>query len=88
MKTQIVSSNYGLRSFADWLQEIGRSDVCGWRWRKRGWIKVENISGRIYVEQAEIDRFLDRVKKGEFAKDPVVPLKTPKSHAKTAAALS
>jgi hypothetical protein len=72
MKTELTSCN-GLRSFNGWLQEIGVSDVTGWRWRKNGWIKVHNISGRSYIDQAEIDRFVSRVQGGEFAKRPIVP---------------
>ncbi|HEY9172210.1 MAG TPA: hypothetical protein VI136_08010 [Verrucomicrobiae bacterium] len=66
--------NGGLRSYNSWLQEIQVSDVTGWRWRKRGWITVQNISGRAYIEQAEINRFIERVKRGDFAQRPVVPV--------------
>lgn len=50
------------------------SDVTGWRWRRRGWIITQNISGRCYVELAEIERFLARVKNGDFAKVATVPM--------------
>lgn len=72
MKDQLTSSNV-IRSFPGWLQEIGVSDVTGWRWRNQHWLKTQNISGRIYIEQSEIDRFLQRVRNGEFAKSITVP---------------
>ncbi len=73
MKETSTVCNNGLRSFVSWLREVQVSDVTGWRWRKRGWLKVCNISGRVYIEQSEIDRFLSRVQSGEFSKQPVVP---------------
>jgi hypothetical protein len=72
MNAQLTSRN-SLRAYASWLREMQVSDVTGWRWRQRGWISTQNISGRCYVEQAEIDRFTERVRAGEFAKEPVVP---------------
>ena len=72
METKVTASN-GLRAYAPWLREMRVSDVTGWRWRRKGWISTRNISGRCYVELAEIDRFLQRVQSGEFAKAPTVP---------------
>ena len=72
MNAKLTSRN-GLRAYTSWLREMQVSDVTGWRWRRRGWITTQNICGRCYVQFAEIDRFLERVKAGEFAKEPVVP---------------
>jgi hypothetical protein len=63
----------GLRSFQTWLRAVGVSDVCGWRWRKRGWIETLNIAGRVYVSDAAIARFNERAARSEFAKEHRVP---------------
>ncbi len=56
----------GIRRLDAWLREIGRSLHTGYRWRKRGWIKVLNIGGRWYITDEEIERFITRGKEGEF----------------------
>lgn len=57
----------GLVTLEKFLQETGLSHTTGWRYRKRGWLKVINIAGRHYVAKAEIARFIGRAQKGEFA---------------------
>jgi hypothetical protein len=46
------------------------SSVTTWRWRKRNWLKVINISGRNYVSQESLAEFNRRAAAGEFSKDP------------------
>jgi hypothetical protein len=65
-KQQKLQIGPGLRRFDDWLRDIGRSPATGYRWRKRGWIKVVNIGGRCYITDAEIERFIARSQQGEF----------------------
>lgn len=40
--------------------------MTGFRWRKRGWIEILNIGGKLYVADDEIQRFINRSKQGEF----------------------
>jgi hypothetical protein len=49
------------------MASIGKGRTVGWRWRRQGRIRCENIDGKLYVTQEEIDRFWARVKAGEFA---------------------
>lgn len=57
-----------LVSFDSWLEDIGKTSATGWRWRQRGWIEVLNISGRLYLSRAEIERFERRAADGQFSK--------------------
>jgi hypothetical protein len=56
----------GIVSYDRFLENMGRSQVTGWRWRRLGWLQTLNIAGRLYLEAAEIDRFLARARRGEF----------------------
>ena len=38
-----------------------------WRWRRKGWLRTVNISGRAYVTPEAISEFNDRASQGEFA---------------------
>ncbi|MCW5555431.1 MAG: hypothetical protein KIS67_25125 [Verrucomicrobiae bacterium] len=58
-----------------WLRGVGRSKATGWRWRRRGWLRVVNIGGRNYVPADEIGRFLQRADAGEFSRNNHPPLK-------------
>jgi len=60
-------------AFDRWISSLGRSQITGWRWRRKGWISTLNIAGRVYVSREEIDRFTARAKAGEFAQAVVVP---------------
>lgn len=60
-------------AFDRWISSLGRSQITGWRWRRRGWIETVNIAGRLYVQRDEIDRFNARAARGEFAKAATVP---------------
>lgn len=62
-KTNIIP---GLGRFDCWLREIGRTSTTGYRWRKRGWIKVLNIGGRGSITDKEIARFILRGQDDEF----------------------
>jgi hypothetical protein len=42
-------------------------------WRKKGWLKTVNISGRQYLTQEAIDEFHRRVVAGEFAQEHKTP---------------
>jgi hypothetical protein len=61
----------------NWRAQIGRTNATIWRWRKRGWLQVINIAGRLYLSRDEIKRFEARVLAGEFSQ----PHKTPKRKA-------
>jgi hypothetical protein len=65
----------GLVPLSRWAKEIGRSTPTIWRWRKLGWIKTVNICSKLYVAAEEIQRFEARAAAGEFAREPVVPIK-------------
>lgn len=65
-KTLEIKNGPGLRRFDVWLREIGRTPATGYRWRKRGWIKVVNIGGKCYICDEEIQCFIARSKNGEF----------------------
>ncbi len=62
-----------LRSWDDWLKEIGRVPSTGWRWRKAGWVRPVNVAGRLYISTDEIARFVARAEAGEFAKEHKTP---------------
>jgi hypothetical protein len=57
-----------LVSYEKWLEEIGKTPATGWRWRKRGWLDVVNIAGRLYLDRSEIARFEAAAAAGKFAK--------------------
>jgi hypothetical protein len=54
--------------FSTFLEQVGRSATCGWRWRQKGWVETINVAGRLYIAQEEIERFHKRAAAGEFAK--------------------
>lgn len=60
-----------------WLRSMGRNEITGWRWRKRGWIKTVNISGRQYVTVEAAQEFRRRAEAGEFSKDHIAPINFP-----------
>ena len=68
-----IPTTDGLVSFDKFLEDSGLSHVTGWRYRQRGWLTTLNIAGRHYIERAEIARFMDRARAGEFAKEPSRP---------------
>ena len=60
-------------SLSKWLQQVGVTNITGWRWRKKGWLKTVNIAGRQYLTQEAIEEFHRRVVAGEFAKEHKTP---------------
>ena len=54
-----------------WLDQIGTSSVTAWRWRKKGWLKVVNVGGRLFLRPEDRAEFEHRAASGEFAKAPV-----------------
>jgi hypothetical protein len=52
--------------------QLGRSRVTLWRWRKNKWLETIDISGRPYVTAEAWAKFNRRAAAGEFAKKPFV----------------
>ncbi len=74
MKTStLLNSTEAIVSYDRFLEDNLISAVTGWRYRKRGWLNCINIAGRWYIERAEIERFLERARAGDFAKTPACP---------------
>ena len=71
MQSELICADGQIRvggmEFCLWLDRVGKSRTVGWKWRKEGRVKCENIDGKWYISQDEIDRFWRRVKTGEFA---------------------
>lgn len=55
-----------MKSFHKFLAELGVTNITGWRWRKRRYIEVVNIAGRLYVTDAAVADFERRATSGEF----------------------
>jgi len=66
------------------MRETGLTAATLWRYRKKGWLRTENISGRHYVTRAEIQNFNNRLRSGEFAGEPTNP--TPRKESVAGAA--
>ena len=64
------------------ITESGLSPATVWRYRRAGWLRTLNISGRHYVTRAEIFCFNQRAAKGEFAKPVRLPVRNKKSRSK------
>jgi predicted site-specific integrase-resolvase len=60
-------------SLSKWLAQVGVTQITAWRWRRKGWLKIVNIAGRVYLTQEAIDEFHRRVVAGEFAQEHKVP---------------
>jgi hypothetical protein len=60
----------GLRAAKAITRDQGISDVTLWRWRRLGWIKTVNISGKVYVDLESLAEFNRRALAGEFAQAP------------------
>lgn len=76
MRPLVPRQDAGGMEFNLWLSLIGRDPVTGWRWAGDGVIKTENVFGHPFITSAEIARFWDRVRAGEFARVAKVPRKT------------
>lgn len=65
-------------SVSAFCKKVVVSKTTVWRWRKRGWLTAVNISGRPYLTEESISRFMERARNGEFAKEPTgAAAKTP-----------
>ena len=79
VQNEIVSSGRKFGAVAlmvalnKWLRETGVSKITAWRWRKRGWLKTVNVSGRVYVTAEGIAEFMRRAEAGEFAAEHKAP---------------
>ncbi|HEV2328789.1 MAG TPA: hypothetical protein VGY56_08390 [Verrucomicrobiae bacterium] len=60
----------GLRAARAVARDRGVSPITVWRWRRRGWISIVNISGKPYVDLASLARFDERARMGEFSQPP------------------
>jgi hypothetical protein len=56
-----------------WLDQMGRTPITGYRWRKKGWIETVNIAGRVYITGKSIRAFNARAVNGEFATEHKAP---------------
>ncbi len=63
-------------SLSSWIEQMGVTACTAWRWRKKGWLKVTNICGRLYLSANAIAEFNERAERGEFAQAPTVPKKS------------
>ena len=73
--TQSIASN--LVALDRWRQELGKTSATIWRWRKKGWLEVINIAGRVYISRQAIAEFERRAAAGEFAKEHITPKRSP-----------
>jgi len=63
-------------SLARWLEQTGVTACTAWRWRKKGWLRVVNISGRLYLTAEAITEFRHRAERGEFSQVHRVPTRS------------
>ena len=62
-----------MMALSKFAEQLGRSSVTLWRWRREGWLKTINIAGRPYVTAEAVAEFTKRAAAGEFAKTPYTP---------------
>jgi len=60
-------------SLSKWLAQVGVTQITGWRWRRKGWLKTVNIAGRQYLTQEAINEFHRRATAGDFAQEHKTP---------------
>lgn len=58
---------------------MGITACTVWRWRKKGWLEVVNICGRLYVSQEAIAKFNERARSGEFSQIHKAPVRNPQT---------
>jgi len=63
-------------SLDSFIQRIGVTDTTAWRWRKKGWLKTQNILGRVYITAPDLREFNRRLEAGDFAKEHIAPKRT------------
>lgn len=69
------ASPAGIRPLSRFCAEIGKTACTVWRWRNAGMLEVLNICGKLYVTDEAIARFKARAAAGEFAREPVMPVR-------------
>ena len=62
-----------LISLGAWIEQVGITSCTVWRWRKQGWLTPINICGRLYLSRTNIEEFIQRAQRGEFAQIHIVP---------------
>jgi hypothetical protein len=60
-------------AYEKFLAELGRTPTTGWRWRRNGWLRTTNISGRLYLTADAITDFTRRATDGEFSQKHPTP---------------
>jgi hypothetical protein len=61
-----LNDDCGGIALINFCRSIGISRTTGWNWRRRGWLRCVDVNGKLYVERAEINRFWERARNGEF----------------------
>jgi hypothetical protein len=72
-KVATMEPGSSLIPFDQFLKSIGRDRGTGYRYRRAGMVKTVNIFGRVYITAYEINRFIERAKSGEFARQRPTP---------------
>ena len=62
-----------LVSYDQWLNQLDKTRVTGFRWRKAGLIETVNIFGRLYVTREAVAAFEARAMSGEFSRASKIP---------------
>ncbi len=70
-----VMKNGTIVALNTWLEQVGVTPVTAWRWRRKGWLRIVNIQGRVYLTPEAIAEFQRRAEAGEFAKEHKAPRK-------------
>ena len=70
---QETPSASNLLSFDQWLSQLNKTRVTGFRWRKAGLIETVNIFGRLYVSREAVAAFERRAMSGEFSREAKTP---------------
>lgn len=73
MPPTATPSASNLVSFDDWLNDLGKTRVTGFRWRQKGLVSTVNIFGRLYISREEIGSFEEKAKRGDFSREPKTP---------------
>jgi len=47
-------------------ERAGINRVTAWHWRRKGWLKVHSICGRLYITPEALESFNRRLAAGEF----------------------
>lgn len=51
--------------------DVDRSTL--WRWRHRGFLRITNIGGRLFCAQTDLNEFIRRARRGDFARRNLDP---------------